>query len=109
MEAPSVPLVAGLVSSALFIGSHVPMLVKAFRTRDVRSYSLANLVLTNLGNGVYWFYIATLPFGPLWLLHGFYTLVTALMPVWYLRYASEGMAGKPTLCSGVQTRKGRFV
>lgn len=88
MTAPSVALVAGLVSSALFMSSHVPMLVKAFRTRDLRSYSLLNLALTNLGNGVYWLYIVTLPLGPIWLLHGFYTLVTALMLVGYLRYAS---------------------
>ena len=87
MTVPPLPLVAGLVASGLFVSSHVPMLLKAFRTRDVRSYSLLNLVLTNLGNGVYWLYVATLPFGPLWLPHGFYTLVTALMLVGYLRYA----------------------
>lgn len=88
MTAPPLSLVAGIVSSSLFVGSHVPMLLKAFRTRDVRSYSLTNLVLTNLGNGVYWLYVATLPFGPIWLLHGFYTLVSALMLAGYLRYAA---------------------
>lgn len=92
---PSVSLVAGLVASGLFVCSHVPMLLKTFRTRDVRSYSLTNLVLTNLGNGAYWLYVATLPFGPLWLLHGFYTVVTALMLLGYLRYAPRGPAGKP--------------
>lgn len=93
---PSLALVAGLVAGGLFVSSHVPMLFKAFRTRDLRSYSLTNLVLTNLGNGVYWLYVVTLPFGPLWLLHGFYTLVTLLMLVGYLRYAPRKPAGEPT-------------
>lgn len=82
---PSVSLIAGMVSSGLFVSSYVPMLVKAFRTGDLRSYSLANLVLTNLGNGIYWLYIVTLPFGPIWFLHGFYTATMALMLFWFAR------------------------
>jgi hypothetical protein len=39
-----------------------------------------------VGNGAYWIYISTLPVGPIWLLHTFYTLATALMLVWSLRY-----------------------
>jgi uncharacterized protein with PQ loop repeat len=86
MEAPYVSSVAGFVATALFVSSHVPMLFKAFRTKDLRSYSLTNLLLLNLGDGVYWVYIATLPVGPIWFLHGFYTVVTAVMLFWYWRY-----------------------
>ena len=32
-----------------------------------------------------------LPPGPIWFLHGFYTVSTALMLIWYLRY--EGWSG----------------
>jgi hypothetical protein len=79
-------ILAGMISTSIFTLSHVPMLVRAFRTRDLRSYSGANLVLANVGNAFHWLYIAYLPFGPIWLLHSFYTLVAATMLFWYLRY-----------------------
>jgi uncharacterized protein with PQ loop repeat len=81
-----IALIAGIVSASIFTLSHIPMLVRAFRTKDLRSYSAANLVLLNLGNGCYWLYVASLPFGPIWFLHGFYTLVAAIMLYWYARY-----------------------
>jgi hypothetical protein len=90
---------AGVVSSSIFALSHIPMLVRAYRTRDLRSYSSANLALSNLGNIIHWLYIANLPFGPIWFLHGFYTIVTALMFFWYLRYgrrASPNSAARST-------------
>ena len=62
------------------------MLVRAYRTKNLRSYSAANLALTNLGNAFHWLYIVNLPLGPIWLLHSFYTLVSATMLFWYLRY-----------------------
>jgi hypothetical protein len=62
------------------------MLVKAFRTKNLRSYSLSNIVLINVGNLIYWLYISNLPFGPIWVLHTFYTVAEIFMLLWYLRY-----------------------
>lgn len=82
----SISFVAGMVSTTLFASSSIPMLLKAFRTRDLRSYSLLNIVLSNIGNGIHWLYIVGLPFGPIWFLHSFYTISTALMLLWYLQH-----------------------
>ncbi len=79
-------IIAGLVSSSMFVFSTLPMLLKAFTTKDLRSYSLGNIALSNLGNLVHWMYVAGLPLGPIWFLHGFSTLTTGLMLFWYLRY-----------------------
>jgi hypothetical protein len=81
-------MIAGFLSTAVFISSTVPMLTKAFKTRDMKSYSFANITLSNVGNLVHWVYISHLPFGPIWFLHGFYTLTTLFMLAWYLRYES---------------------
>jgi len=86
MDAQHISVVAGILSTTLFIGSYIPMLLKAFRTKDLRSYSLTNIVVANVGNGIHWIYIAGLPWGPIWLLHSFYTLAMALMLFWYVRY-----------------------
>ncbi len=77
---------AGTVSSLLFMFGTLPMLHKAFRTRNLKSYSLGNLLLSNLGNLIHWLYVSSLPFGPIWFLHGFSSLTTALMLVWYARF-----------------------
>lgn len=78
--------IAGAVSTALFVGSYLPMLAKARRTRDLRSYSPVNLVVANVGNLVHTVYVVTLPVGPIWALHGFYLVSTAVMLWWWLRY-----------------------
>ncbi len=83
---PSWQIVVGLVSSSIFVLSTLPMLWKVYRTRDLKSYSLGNITLSNLGNLIHWVYVAGLPVGPVWLLHGFSTLSTALMLLWYVRY-----------------------
>jgi len=75
---------AGTISSFIFVGSNVPMVWKVFKTKDMRSYSILNLALVNTGNLIYWLYIVSLPMGPIWLLHTFYTLVSVLMLVLYL-------------------------
>jgi hypothetical protein len=79
-------LFAGSLSSVIFIGSTFPMLYKAVRTRDLASYSLVNIGLANAGNLLYWFYVSSLPVGPVWLLHAFHTCVTLVMLALYLRY-----------------------
>ena len=79
-------VVAGTISTTLFVISYLPMLVKAVKTRDLRSYSAGNLVVANVGNAVHSVYVFSLPAGPLWLLHSFYVVTSALMLGWYLRY-----------------------
>ena len=85
-RANSLPLVWGTIAMVCFVFSQIPMLARALRTKDLRSYSLLHLTVTNLGNVAYWVYVSTLPFGPIWVMHAFYTLSTALMLLWYLRY-----------------------
>jgi hypothetical protein len=70
----------------IFAWSMLPMLAKAHRTRNLASYSLGNLVLTNVGNAVHSVYVLSLPVGPIWALHGFYLATSWLMLVWCLRY-----------------------
>lgn len=83
-----IPVTAGSISALLFISANFPMLLKAYKTRNLRSYSLSNMVLINVGNLLYWLYVINLPIGPIWLLHGFYTLTSAAMLVFYLRFQS---------------------
>jgi uncharacterized protein with PQ loop repeat len=80
------PVIAGTISTTIFALSTLPMLLKAFKTRDLRSYSLGNILLANAGNLIHSVYVFHLPAGPIWALHSFYLLSTALMLIWYLRY-----------------------
>lgn len=82
----SVPILAGAASTAIFAASTLPMLYKAGKTKDLGSYSLGNILLSNIGNLIHSVYIFSLPAGPIWLLHTFYLMTTALMLVWYLKY-----------------------
>jgi len=96
---------AGVLSTGLFAMSYLPMLVKAARTRDLSSYSLGNLAITNVGNAVHSVYVFSLPLGPIWFLHTFYLVASALMLVWFMRYRAPrqrtGAAASDT--SEVQT------
>ncbi len=83
----SIAVLAGVTSTVIFAGATLPMLRKAAVTRDLASYSLGNIGLANLGNAVHSVYVLSLPPGPIWVLHGFYVLSSALMLVWYVRYA----------------------
>jgi hypothetical protein len=94
MDNQQLALLAGMISTSIFAVSHIPMLIRAYRTKDLRSYSVANLVLSNLGNGFHWLYIVSLPFGPIWFLHGFYTLTTAMMLLWYVQHRNKWTASK---------------
>ena len=82
-------IIAGSISSLIFISGTLSMLVKAYRTRDMNSYSMATLALNNVGNLIYWVYILSLPFGPIYLLHGFYTITTAFMVCWAWLYRTR--------------------
>lgn len=85
--------IAGFISTALFTVGTLPMLSKAVRTRDLASYSLGNILLSNVGNIIYSFYVFNLPPGPIWFLHSYYLVSTGMMLVWYLRY--EGLPRRP--------------
>lgn len=79
-------VIAGILSTGLFAMSYLPMLVKAARTKDLSSYSLGNIAITNVGNAVHSLYVFSLPLGPIWFLHTFYLVASALMLMWFLRY-----------------------
>lgn len=81
------PLIGGSAATVVFVASYLPMLVKAARTKDLGSYSLASLLLINIGNAAYSVYVFSLPPGPIWALHSFYVVANALMLIWYVRYA----------------------
>jgi hypothetical protein len=79
-------VLAGVASTVIFAVSTLPMLVKAYRSRDLSSYSLGNIGLANVGNAVHSVYVFNLPPGPIWALHTFYLVSSGLMLAWYLRY-----------------------
>jgi hypothetical protein len=85
----NLPVLAGTLSTVIFAASVLPMLVRARRTRDLASYSLGNIALSNLGNALNSIYIFTLPVGPIWALHSFHVITTGLMLAWYMRYGSR--------------------
>lgn len=85
----NLPIIAGTISTTIFAFSTLPMLLKAFRTKNMSSYSLGNILLANVGNIIHSVYVFHLPPGPIWLLHAFYLVTTGLMLVWYLRYETR--------------------
>jgi uncharacterized protein with PQ loop repeat len=85
----NLPTPTGFISTALFALGTFPMLAKAFRTRDLASYSLGNILLSNVGNIIYSIYVFQLPPGPVWFLQSFNLISTSLMLVCYLKY--EGL------------------
>ncbi len=89
-----IQIIIGAVCSLIFMSATFPMLYKAWRTKNMESYSLLNIGLNNTGNLLYWLYVATLPVGPVWMLHGFNTLVTLIMLIWYLMYRTDKKAIK---------------
>jgi hypothetical protein len=82
----SLPVLAGLISTVIFATSTLPMLGKAWRTRDLHSYSLGTISLANAGNVIHSVYVFSLPMGPIWVLHTFHLTTTGLMLVWYLLF-----------------------
>ena len=82
----SLPVLAGAISTVMFMLGALPMLHKAFRTRDLASYSLGHILMMNAGNVIHAIYVFSLPPGPIWALHGFWLVSTGLMLAWYLRY-----------------------
>ena len=81
-----IQMLAGSIAGLIFAAGSVDMLVKAWRTKDLRSYSLGQLVLNNVGNLFYWLYVISLPFGPIYFMHSFCTFVSLVMLIWYFTY-----------------------
>jgi hypothetical protein len=93
----SLAVLAGSLSTALFVASALPMLIKAARTRDLASYSVANLGLANLGNLLYAIYVFSLPVGPIWALHSFYMISSlAMLIMWMVFRRRCRSAGRPS-------------
>jgi hypothetical protein len=93
----SAPTVAGSLATVVFASATLPMLLKAYRSRDLSSYSTGNLVLANVGNALYAVYVFHLPPGPLWALHAFNVTTTGLMLYWRRRYARRPSERPPEL------------
>jgi hypothetical protein len=93
-EMEQTQMVAGSVAGLIFAAGSMDMLVKAWRTKDLRSYSLGQIVLNNLGNLFYWLYVVSLPFGPIYFMHGFFSLVSLLMLIWYFAYRTAPQTPK---------------
>ena len=90
-------VLAGSVSTVVFIASYLPMLFKAARTHDLASYSAGNLVLANVGNAVYSVYVFSLPAGPIWALHSFYLLSSlAMLMMWLAFRRRAARSGQPS-------------
>ncbi|WP_432476575.1 hypothetical protein [Nocardioides sp. GXQ0305] len=98
MEPSQLPVLAGSIATTIFVGSYLPMLVRAVRTRELSSYSRSSLVLANVGNLVQTVYVVTLPVGPIWGLHAFYLVSTLQMLVLHLRHVPQRhdpVSGRP--------------
>lgn len=89
MGMEQIQMLAGFASTALFVSNNFPMVVKAFKTKDLSSYSFGHIALSNVCNLLLALYIVSLPAGPVWFQHGFFTVATALMLVWYLRHEKD--------------------
>lgn len=100
---------AGMVSTVLFATANLPMVLKALRSRDLSSYSFTSLWLGNVGNVLHTAYITSLPFGPVWVLHGFYLVTMGAMLAMYVRYGIRSGHGRrerrdPERTAGVPRR-----
>src|SRR5512133_1249825 len=92
-----VQMVAGSIAGLIFAAASWNMLLKAWRTKDLSSYSLGQIVLNNIGNLFYWLYVVSLPLGPIWFMHAFFTLASLLMLAWYFIYRAAPKAEEKPL------------
>lgn len=93
-------LFAGTAAAAIFMISQLPMLIKACRTKNLTSYSFANIGLANVGNVLYAVYVLQVPLGPVWAVHGFNLTTSGMMLTMYLRY---GRSERPERAGPVLT------
>jgi uncharacterized protein with PQ loop repeat len=102
----NLPNIAGFISTTLFALGTLPMLTKAYSTKNLTSYSLGNILMSSVGNLIYSIYVFQLPPGPVWFSYSYNLVTTGLMLVWYLRYEglpqwlrSSGHLAKPRTLS----------
>jgi uncharacterized protein with PQ loop repeat len=89
-------MLAGSLAGLIFALGSLNMLVKAWRTKDLSSYSLGQIILNNVGSLFYWVYVIfCLPFGLVYFMHGFYTFVSLVMLIWYFTYQTAPKASRP--------------
>lgn len=104
MEFESLQVLAGYASTIIFASSKVPMLVKALRTRDLHSYSFGHIGMSVSGNLIYWLYVISLPFGPIWVLQAFFTLADFLMLTCYVRFELRKRRSAPERRAAAKTQ-----
>ena len=109
MTDASLPVLAGSVSTLLFVASTLPMLVKAARTRELGSYSVGNLALANVANVVHSVYVFSLPVGPIWALHSFYLVTSLAMLIMWLNYCRRLRLCRQPSVSSFRTDAGATV
>lgn len=86
MKMEDMQMVSGSVAGFIFAAGSLNMVIKAWQTKDLSSYSLGQMVLNNVGNLFYWLYVISLPIGPIYFMHSFFTIVSLLMLIWYFAY-----------------------
>lgn len=82
----SLPVIAGAASTIIVVLGALPMLSRAFRSRDLASYSLGHMLMMNVGNAICAVSVFSLPPGPIWALHTFWLIATWLILAWYICY-----------------------
>ena len=102
-------LLSGSVAGFIFAAASWNMVVKAWRTKDLRSYSPGQLVLNNVGNLFYWLYVVSLPLGPIYFMHAFFTLVSLLMLAWYCLYRPARAATPGTRPLRQAQKQGKYL
>ena len=89
-----IQVIAGSIAGLMFSAGSLNMVIKAWQTKDLRSYSLGQIMLNNIGNLFYWLYVISLPFGPIYVMHSFFTLVSLFMLIWYFLYQTGATSRK---------------
>ncbi|WES63003.1 hypothetical protein P0L94_11115 [Microbacter sp. GSS18] len=93
-----IAMLSGTVSTVLFAAANLPMVLKALRSHDLRSYSFGALVVGNVANVFHTVYVFSLPFGPVWILHLFYLVSMGVMLVLWFRYGPASRPARAIAC-----------
>lgn len=89
MNLEQIQVIAGSLAGFIFAAGSINMLLKSWQTKDLSSYSFGQMILNNVGNLIYWLYVISLPVGPIWLMHSFFTISSLIMLAWYIIYRTS--------------------
>lgn len=89
MNLEQIQVIAGSLAGFIFAAGSINMLFKSWQTKDLSSYSFGQMILNNVGNLIYWLYVISLPVGPIWLMHSFFTISSLIMLAWYIIYRTS--------------------